>query len=241
MKQKTYCSKIKNPGCRKFDIIAKYLRGCNTNDFKNAIDIGGEDYSQIFLYELIPKVDVVIFNKDIDETKNCENVIIGNAENIQEYINYKFDLAMSLDMIEHLDDPDSFLAGLTQILKEKAIFIISMPNLACLFNRISLLFGFGLYNYNPSTKYRLGLFLKKPSENPSYHKSVFTIKQLKQLLTIHGFRIVGIDGFSNAYPGGNMAMRKLRHICDSILPNSLKESVVIFCIFDPNIHTGPDD
>ena len=190
--KKTYCSKIKNPGCRKFDIIAKYLRKYNINDFKNIIDIGGEVYSQKFLYELIPQANIIIFNIDIDETKGCENVIIGNAENISKYTNYKFDCAMCLDMIEHLNNPDSFLVGLTQedfekppktpeynpqvykgwngklgkskysqVLNKKALFILSTPNLANLFNRIALLFGFDLYNYNPSNQYRLGIFFKK--------------------------------------------------------------------------------
>lgn len=51
---------------------------------------------------------------------------------------------------------------------------------------------------------------------------------------IYGFKIVKISGFTNAHPEGNMSTRKLRYFLNLILPNSLKESIIIFCIFDPN-------
>ncbi len=51
------------------------------------------------------------------------------------------DLALALELIEHLFDTDSFLTEIHRVLKPEGILILSTPNLASLSNRLRLLFG----------------------------------------------------------------------------------------------------
>jgi ubiquinone/menaquinone biosynthesis C-methylase UbiE len=52
-----------------------------------------------------------------------------------------FDIAIAGEVIEHLYRTRTFLSEVYRILKPNGIFIISIPNIACLKNRIKLLFG----------------------------------------------------------------------------------------------------
>jgi SAM-dependent methyltransferase len=92
-----------------------------------------------------------------------------------------FDHCFVLDVIEHLNDPENFLAETFNILKRNAKLYISTANIAYLPMR--LLLAFGQFNYG-----KRGILDKT-------HKRLFNVHTLKRLLKSHGFRIEKVVGF----------------------------------------------
>lgn len=104
-----------------------------------------------------------------------------------------FDIVISQQVIEHLANPDSLIKESRRVLKDKGTLIITTPNLANWFNRILFLFGYQPFFLEVSTVDKtLGLsFTRKLTKNrtPLGHLHVFTLKALKDLLKLHGFKI----------------------------------------------------
>jgi glycosyltransferase involved in cell wall biosynthesis len=92
-----------------------------------------------------------------------------------------FDHCFTLDVIEHLNDPENFLVETFNILKTNAKIYISTANIAYL--PIRILLAFGQFNYG-----KRGILDKT-------HKRLFSANTLKRLLKSHGFRIENVVGF----------------------------------------------
>jgi 2-polyprenyl-3-methyl-5-hydroxy-6-metoxy-1,4-benzoquinol methylase len=58
----------------------------------------------------------------------------------------KCDVIIAADILEHLQDPDAFLHHLRNWIENDATIIVSIPNVANIFVRVSLLFG--QFNYS---------------------------------------------------------------------------------------------
>ena len=111
------------------------------------------------------------------------------------------------DIIEHLFSPDHLLSEIYRVLKPTGSCIITTPNLSSWHSRLHLLMGFQPYaipiSSNQSNR-SLGSFLHRVTEDHSYlhcsggggrgHIQFFTLKALKELLQLHGFKIVNIRG-----------------------------------------------
>ena len=112
-----------------------------------------------------------------------------------------FDLVISLEVIEHLVNPDRMLREAYRVLKRGEHLLISTPNLASWVNRATLLLGYQPYNVEVSTEtvagvpYRKGVF-----GAPSGHIRAFTLRALKELLEYHGFKVVKAAGSSDIHP-----------------------------------------
>jgi len=93
-----------------------------------------------------------------------------------------FDSCFALDVIEHLNDPDHFLAELFDIMKTGSYVYISTANIAYLPMR--LLLALGQFNYG-----KRGILDKS-------HKRLFTVGNFKRSLQSYGFKIEKVIGFS---------------------------------------------
>jgi 2-polyprenyl-3-methyl-5-hydroxy-6-metoxy-1,4-benzoquinol methylase len=93
-----------------------------------------------------------------------------------------FDCCISLDVIEHLNEPEYFLREIHNILKENGKLYISTANICYLPVRISLLLG--QFNYG-----KRGILDKT-------HKRLFSVRGLKKLLMQNGFRVETVAGFA---------------------------------------------
>jgi len=96
-----------------------------------------------------------------------------------------FDIAIAGEVIEHLYRTRTFLSETYRILKPNGIFIISTPNIACLKNRIKLLFG-KLPTYCADAE---DFELK---HNIPGHIRDFNLSLLKKLLKETGFKIESV-------------------------------------------------
>lgn len=52
-----------------------------------------------------------------------------------------FDIVISIEVLEHLRDPDNYLSEIVRVSKKKGIVLMSIPNIASFISRIRMLFG----------------------------------------------------------------------------------------------------
>jgi hypothetical protein len=97
------------------------------------------------------------------------------------------DYILLLDVIEHLRDPERFLAELrSQFDYRTRTMILTTPNIAFVVQRVMLLFG--QFNYG-----KAGILDRT-------HTRLFTFRSLEMLLLDAGFRIKAIKGVPAPFP-----------------------------------------
>ncbi len=102
------------------------------------------------------------------------NFIYGDAENLEEYVDRKFDVCVAGELIEHLSNPGLFLDSVKKILKDDGIIILSTPNVLALGNVLRILKPF---------------FRLQPKKINEEHKAWYYFETLTQLLEAHGFKV----------------------------------------------------
>ncbi|MEM5814261.1 MAG: methyltransferase [Candidatus Aenigmatarchaeota archaeon] len=117
------------------------------------LDIGGvPDETKYFMDLLGCKAATIINISEAikSEPHNGIDIITGDIERSD--INGTYDLIIAGELLEHLFDVDAFIEKVRKALNPGGYLLMSTPNAANWFNRISLLFGWSLYGYNPSKK-----------------------------------------------------------------------------------------
>lgn len=142
-----------------------------------------------------------------------------------------FDIVFSGDVIEHIYDTDHFIEEVFRILKDGGLFVLTVPNITSLFNRIAVLLGFQPFSTNVSTKFSIGhLYEEKTSKSvhSSDHIRVFTVNSLSELLKRYNFIILTRRGIGARYYSENV-ITKLAKVINKMLyyAPTLASSVVI--------------
>lgn len=91
-----------------------------------------------------------------------------------------FDVVVCSEILEHLFFPEKVIAECRRVLKPSGHFIVTVPNLYCYRNRISMLLG------------RDADFIEYPENK--IHIRFFSIAGMKGLLSLAGFRVEKILG-----------------------------------------------
>jgi SAM-dependent methyltransferase len=147
--------------------------------------------------------------------------IVADVEQLN--LRKKFDLVICGELIEHVFDVDKFVEKIKDMMHENSYLLLTTPNLASLFNRISLLLGWQPRGINPSRK-----ILLNPLTKYDYnwgHVSMFTYAALKKFLEAYGFKILKVKGMSGGHEGENKLRSVIRYLM-SILP-SFAENILI--------------
>lgn len=207
---------------------------------KSILDVGGNLGTARWLKAKFPNSKITILNKSKKELGSYPNIIEGDAESFE--MQEKYDLIFAGEVLEHTYNPDGLICSCLLALKPKGHLIITTPNLACIYNRFFLLFGWSPANYSPSLRYLTG--------NPFYsnkigdfgiigdHKSVFTWKGLNELLILYGAHIIAHRGYSYGQEEihktigdryYNVPAGKFRLILDTVLPRTLREGMLFLC------------
>ena len=106
-----------------------------------------------------------------------------------------FDVIYCGEVIEHIFDTDHVLSEISRTLKPSGYCIITTPNLASWANRLALLLGFQPFATSVSPNHEgAGKFIMKGDEGQWGHIRVFTLRALKDLVRIHGFKIQKLIG-----------------------------------------------
>jgi len=113
-----------------------------------------------------------------------------------------FDLVVANQLIEHLDDTDTFVKEVYRILRPGGVCICSTPNLASLHNIICLILGYQPFTCHVSDEAEdYGTLFSSPfPRNPKpyhgeKHRRVFTAPSLKEFFESHGFKCESLVGF----------------------------------------------
>jgi len=118
------------------------------------------------------------------------------------------------------------LKEMWRVLKPGGIGVITTPNMAAWYNRLFMLFGYGPMNYTPSPEYKnIGYPRFVHKKNIYDHPRVFTVRALKELLGLCGFRIMDWDVINDVYrgqPHGGM-----RAAASYMIPRGWRENTII--------------
>lgn len=147
-----------------------------------------------FLTSIFPGAEILLMNINPKDVQGVRDSIIGSAVKMP-FKDATFDVITSFDLIEHLINPDDFLSESFRILKRWGWLVISTPNLADFYSRITFLFGYTPFSYDPSSKFKVAVPFSKVRDIDRGYKSVFTFKALGELLMIHGFKIIQKEGY----------------------------------------------
>jgi len=136
--------------------------------------------------------------------KYCEEVIIGNIENIKkiDYPKKYFDYIIFGDILEHLKYPEKVIRRLKYHLSDEGVIIVSLPNVANWVIRIKLLFGYFEYK-------EVGILDKT-------HLRFYNEKSSKLLLEKNGYTIISFDLVPSKFP---FLSRKWDYKISKIKPN----------------------
>ncbi|MEM5766557.1 MAG: class I SAM-dependent methyltransferase [Candidatus Aenigmatarchaeota archaeon] len=109
---------------------------------------------------------------------------IGDIEKGISLYNKKFDVVCLFQVLEHILDTEKILTECYKLLSRGGIILISIPNIACLSNRIRLFFGLYPRWVAPSLEHW----------HPGTHIRAFTKSTIFQLLNSAGFKIEDVKG-----------------------------------------------
>ena len=100
----------------KFRKVERFVKKINLPEGSRVIDIGGTKFFYDWLNSLFPKCEVFCLNQNKGDLNGIENAILADAQNIP-IKSATFDFVLSLDVSEHLVDPDALFEGAFSILR----------------------------------------------------------------------------------------------------------------------------
>jgi glycosyltransferase involved in cell wall biosynthesis len=107
----------------------------------------------------------------------CNRIISGDLDKVETLdLDHDYDIIVAADILEHLVNPEYVLSKLKTHLKKGGLLVVSLPNVANIYVRMSLLFG--RFNYHSK-----GLLDKT-------HLHFYTIKTASSMLSKTGWKIV---------------------------------------------------
>lgn len=117
----------------------------------------------------------------------------------------KFDVVLSIDVLEHIFDTGVIIDNAFGLLKEGGALILVTPNLAAWYSRIQLLLGHQPHGTEVSSdpvrfgnQYIAKLLKEKPDASTAAgHIRLFTYKALKEFLEYHSFEVKAVVGINN--------------------------------------------
>jgi 2-polyprenyl-3-methyl-5-hydroxy-6-metoxy-1,4-benzoquinol methylase len=154
------------------------------NEGETVLDVGcATGYLSFELKEKGCKVIGLEIDPEMAEEARlyCDKVIVGNAEVIELPYKEYFDVILYADVLEHLRNPLEVLIRFKSYLKQNGYIVVSIPNVANWFVRLSLLFGKFYYNS------------KGCAILDSGHLRFFTLRTIREMLDQAGFKITHLD------------------------------------------------
>jgi len=207
----------------RFEYIFKLLKGLRDKD-KYFLDIGSSKCLYTLLgahslgYRNLYGIDLDVDNPIMQERAKKFGIIIKGCDLSRESIPFddlKFDIALLAETLEHFNfHPKKVFNETFRILKQKGKFIITTPNLLRLNNRIKCLFGKSI---NDDIEKDYG---------PGSHYREYSIKEIKYLLKVAGFKNIEVRYADFNYPNRSKLDKIVNRIIGSIFP-FLRPNIVV--------------
>ena len=102
-----------------------------------------------------------------------------------------FDCVFCGEIIEHLYYPDHLLREVHRVLRPGGILLLTTPNMASWFNRISILLGFQPIFSDVGLERNFGHLWEM---EPMGHLRLFTYRSIMGLIDFHGFTVIATRG-----------------------------------------------
>ena len=219
------------------------------------LDVGGSTATSLWLSERFPSSTVTVLNSDPLEGEGLSgaiNVVRGDAQDFR--LGSRVDLIFAGELIEHLWNPDGLIESCTGALAPGGWLVITTPNLACLANRLFLALGWTPGNISPSIRYIVGNPVLPTGSGEvgtiAFHKSVFTLRGLVELLGLYGFELIEMRGYSYAPPPGQLRRGlggraiassgyRIRRLLNRVTPHRLREGMILFLRYRPSQRRAP--
>jgi 2-polyprenyl-3-methyl-5-hydroxy-6-metoxy-1,4-benzoquinol methylase len=184
---------------------------------ERALDIG---CSSGYLARRLVERGATVVGIDVDEEavqearKICEQVLIGDVETMELPLpEGSFDLVLAGDVIEHLRDPERFLARIRPLLRPGGRLVLTTPNVANWAVRLGLLAGRWRYTDR-------GILDRT-------HTHFFTKKTLAETLDRAGYRIVEFDVTAPVPKAGVPPVERAAHAVARLRPSLLAYQFVV--------------
>jgi len=130
------------------------------------------------------------------------DVFLGDASNSFPFADKYFDVIIANQVLEHIYNVDNMLREVRRCLKQNGIFVLSVPNLCSIMQRLLILWGNQPTVLNVSSEIQVGNFLSGVGLGANdQHIHAFAPPALKGLVKYYGFRIVKTAGVG-FYPFG---------------------------------------
>jgi 2-polyprenyl-3-methyl-5-hydroxy-6-metoxy-1,4-benzoquinol methylase len=144
----------------------------------------------------------------------CAEVLVGDAETIDlPFEPGSFDVVLCGDLVEHLRDPERFLARVRPLVREDGRLVLTTPNVANWSNRLGLLLGRWRYTDR-------GILDRT-------HLHLFTRATLVETLARAGYRVVELD-FTVPVPGvGSPRVESAAHAIGRLRPQVFAYQFVV--------------
>lgn len=135
----------------------------------------------------------------------CAEVLVGDAESMElPFEPGAFDVVLCGDLVEHLRDPEAFLARVRPLLRPDGRLVLTTPNVANWAMRLGLLFGRWRYTER-------GILDRT-------HQHLFTRATLVETLARAGYRVEEIDFTVPVPVVGTDAVERVAHAIGRLRP-----------------------
>ena len=165
-----------------FDLVSKVIK--DKKEVKNILDVGcGYGLLSRELKKTFPKLDFYGIEHSKEASRSSQKILKLLQYNIEDIAlikrklkTQKFDVIIFSDVLEHLYDPVDIIKSYQSFLNQDGTIVVTVPNIANIFSRLALLFGY--FNYNET-----GVMDKT-------HIRFFNKQNLKQLAKESNLQIV---------------------------------------------------
>ncbi len=127
-------------------------------------------------------------------SQSIEAYRVDVGQDIYPFDDGYFDGVFCGEVIEHLFDTDHLLNEISRVMTEDGFCILTTPNLAAWYNRISLALGYQPFYTEVSIYHNVGKLTTKGGMTSTGHIRGFTYRSLRELLAEHNFRIIQAFG-----------------------------------------------
>ncbi|TFE71259.1 class I SAM-dependent methyltransferase [Methylacidiphilum caldifontis] len=119
---------------------------------------------------------------DLNQSATIDPAIVRKRADLNQSIPFEddfFELVVSLEGIEHLENPFQFIREIARVLRKGGYFILSTPNICNLEERLNFLFRGCFYRFIPPEEF-------KRNGTGFDHQNLMTWVEMKQILEWNG-------------------------------------------------------